>query len=227
MGWGSIVGAVTGGAWGAAQGNQADAAGRAAKKQQQSLDRATEIANEQFQQTRQDNMPALDARNASLDKMRLLLGIGGDKTAAGYGSLSGSIQPGDVQNEAGYQFGLNQGLTAQNNLLGARGMRNSGAAIKAATRYGNDYATTHYDNAFNRIVSDRNQQLNPLSVLAGAGQVGANTVAQAGQNYANTAGNNAIQSGNVGAAQSMGQANAWTNALNQGVSLGKNFLMGG
>ena len=235
MGWGSVLGGVVGtlvggpigGLMGFSAGSQSEAAGRAADKQQASIDRATDIANQQFQQTRQDNMPALDARNASLEKMRLLLGIGGDKTATGYGSLGGAINPGDVTQEAGYQFGMDQGMKALNNQLRARGLSGGGSLLKAGTRYATDYATTKYDNAFNREIANRNAQLNPLSALAGAGQIGASTIAQAGQNYATTAGDNAIQKGNVGAAQSIGQANIWGNALNQGISLGKNLLMGG
>lgn len=221
MGWGSFLGVL-----GLQADQQSNAIARATDKQQAGLDRSTDIANQQFQQTRQDNMPALDARNASLDKMRMLLGIGGDKTASGYGSLGGAINPGDVSLEPGYKFGLDQGMRGLNNQLRAQGKAGGGSMIKAGTRYATDYASTKYGDAFNREIANRNQQLNPLSVLAGAGQVGASTIAQAGQNYASTAGNNAIQYGNVGAAKSMGSFNAWNNALNQGLSMGKQAMGG-
>jgi len=222
MGWGSIGGLV-GGVFGGILGNSVDAQGRAADKQVNAINRSTDIQDRQFQQVRQDNMPLMDARNVSLDRMRTLLGLGGDSSSKDYGTLGGAISPSNVQNEAGYQFGLNQGLTAQGNMLGARGMRNSGAAIKAATRYGNDYATTKYDNAFNREIANRQQQLAPLNSLAGFGQQGVNSINQAGQNYANAASENALQIGNVGATKSIGQANIWQGAANQGLG----FLMGG
>ena len=205
---------------------QSNAAGRASDKQLQGTRESNATQKAMYDQTREDNMPALDARNASLQRMRELLGIGGDTASKGYGSLGGGINPGDVQNEAGYQFGLNQGLTAQSNQLGARGMRNSGAAIKAATRYGNDYATTKYDNAFNRIVANRSAQLNPLQSLAGASQTGASTVANAGGNYANTVSGNQTALGNALGANSLAQGNIWGGALNQIGSAAKGWYSG-
>ena len=203
-----------------------NAAGRASDKQLQGTRESNSTQKAMYDQTREDNMPALDARNASLQRMRELLGIGGDTASKGYGSLGGGINPGDVQSEAGYQFGLNQGLTAQSNQLGARGMRNSGAAIKAATRYGNDYATTKYDNAFNRIVANRSAQLNPLQSLAGASQTGASTVANAGGNYANTVSGNQTALGNALGANSLAQGNIWGGAINQLASGVKNVNWG-
>ena len=205
---------------------QSNAAGRASDKQLQGTRESNATQKAMYDQTREDNMPALDARNASLQRMRELLGIGGDAASKGYGSLGGGINPGDVQNEAGYQFGLNQGLTAQSNQLGARGMRNSGAAIKAATRYGNDYATTKYDNAFNRIVANRSAQLNPLQSLAGASQTGASTVANSGNNYANTVSGNQTALGNALGANSLAQGNIWGGALNQIGSAAKGWYSG-
>ena len=205
---------------------QSKASGRAAAKQAASAAEANATQRYMYDQTREDNMPALEARNASLQRMRELLGIGGDTASKGYGSLGGGINPGDVQNEAGYQFGLNQGLTAQSNQLGARGMRNSGAAIKAATRYGNDYATTKYDNAFNRIVANRSAQLNPLQSLAGASQTGASTVANSGNNYANTVSGNQTALGNALGANSLAQGNIWGGALNQIGSAAKGWYSG-
>lgn len=217
---------ITGGAALAGGILSSNAAGRAANKQLQASQESNATQKAMYDQTREDNMPALDARNASLQRMRELLGIGGDAASKGYGSLGGGINPGDVQNEAGYQFGLNQGLTAQSNQFGARGMRNSGAAIKAATRYGNDYATTKYDNAFNRIVANRSAQLNPLQSLAGASQTGASTVANAGGNYANTVSGNQTALGNALGANSLAQGNIWGGALNQIGSAAKGWYSG-
>lgn len=218
---GAVVGsAVVGGAI------QSGAAGRAADKQAASASEANATQKAMYDQTRQDNMPALEARNASLERMRSLLGIGGDTSAAGYGSLGGAINPGDVTKEAGYQFGLNQGLGSLNNQLAARGMRNSGAALKASTRYGNDYATTKYDNALNRIMAIRSEQLNPLQSLAGASQTGASNVATAGGNYALNVGNNQTSLGNAQAANSLAQGNIWGGAVNQLGSAAKGWITG-
>lgn len=199
---------------------QADAAGYATDMQDEASRRSDATNRYAYDTTRSDNMPALDARNQSLNRMRELLGISDNKSASGFGSLGGRINLGDVTNEAGYKFGLDQGLKTQQNVLGARGMRNSGAAIKAGARYGTDYATTKYDNAFNREVANRSAQLNPLQSLAGLGQTGASTVANAGQNYANNVGANATNLGNAQGAGAMAQGNIWGNTINQLVSQG-------
>lgn len=193
----------------------------ASKRQARSADNATQAQIDMYDQTRTDNLPALDARNASLARMQSLLGIGGRSDGSSeYGTLGGSIEPTDVANDPGYQFGLSEGLKAQSNLAGARGMRNSGAALKQAARYGTNYATTKYDTAFNRVIANRNAQLNPLQSLAGLGQTGATTIAGAGQNAANNVSSNIIGAGNAGAANSLAQGNIWGNAANQLVSQG-------
>lgn len=189
-------------------------ANKAAGAQTAAANQANDTQNRMYDQTRADNMPALDSRNASLAKMRELLGIGGDSGAQGYGSLAGPINAGDVQNSAGYQFGLNQGLGSLNNQLASRGMRNSGAALKAATRYGNDYATTKYGDAFNQQLASRNAQLNPLQSLAGLGQSGASTIAQAGANNANNVSQTQASLGNALGANYIAQGNALSNAGN-------------
>lgn len=176
---------------------------------------ATQLAKDQYDQTRTDNLPALGARNDALTQLETLLGVGKDKTAAGYGSLTGPINPGDVTNDPGYQFGQAQGQRALDNSFNARGMRDSGAARMAAARYGTDYATTKYDDAFNRVLQNRQQQMNPFLSLAGAGQVGTSQIGAAGQNYATSAGANAIAAGDASAQNSLAQGSIYANAGNQ------------
>ena len=56
----------------------------------------------------------------------------------------------DFYADPGYQFGLNEGVRARENSASARGMQLSGPQQKALTRYGTDYASTKYNEAFNR-----------------------------------------------------------------------------
>lgn len=209
-----VAGAVAVGTIGGALINS-NAAGKASNAQQNAANSANATQLQMYNQTREDNMPALGARNDALSRLEELLGVGGDKTAAGYGSASGPLQVGDVTQDPGYQFGLQQGQTALNNALAARGMRDSGAALKAAARYGTDYATTKYDDAFNRAQTNRQLTLNPLQSLAGLGQTGASTIAQAGANSANNIASNQIGVGNAQAANSIAQGNIWGNTANQ------------
>lgn len=172
----------------------ADSSRRASNQQKDALDAANQTSNDQFNAIQARDQPLVDARNQSLAKMKQLLGL---DTSAGSPTAA-------IKTDPGYQFGLEQGTQALNNRLNARGMRNSGAALMEAQRYGNDYATTKFDNAFNRYAS-----------MAQLGQVGANSINNAGQNNATTVGNNLISAGNVGAANSLSQGNIWSNTGNQ------------
>jgi hypothetical protein len=154
-------------------------------------------------------MPALEARNRSLARMQELLGI------SGTGSAQRSLTGADVMADPGYQFGLQQGQQAIDRQATARGMRNSGAALMAAGRYGNDYGSTKYNDAWNRQQGERTNQFNQLASVAGAGQVGSNQIGQAGQNYANAAGNNGMMAANAQGAAGIASANTWSNAGNQ------------
>lgn len=205
MPWVAAVGAVVG------AGISADAAGDAADAQASASDRATAASQAAAEQARQDNMPALEARNASLAKMREMLGISG----TGAGSMSSSLTARQVQSEPGYQFGLDQGQQAMQRQANARGMLNSGNALLAASRYGNDYATTKYGDAWNRMQGDRTNSFNRLASVAGLGQTGASQIGQIGQTAALTAGNNMMSAANAQAAGTMAQANTWANAGNQ------------
>jgi hypothetical protein len=178
----------------------ADAAGYAARLQSDTANRATDLQNEQYQQTRADNAPLLGARNDALSQIQNLL-----------------KNPQGITNDPGYQFGMDQGTRALNSGAAARGMTYSGAAGKALARFGQDYAGTKLDASYNR-----------LSNLAGMGQVGANNNQQAGMNYANNAGNNMIGAANAGGAAAMSGARGWGNALNSVSAYGqRNGWFGG
>ena len=192
-----------------------DGAKSAAKTQAASADAANATQKAMYDQTRQDNMPALDARNASLARMRELLGIGGNTGAQGYGSLAGPTRVANVAADPGYKFGMDQGLQALNSQLTARGMRNSGAALKAATRYGNDYASTKYGDAWNRVNSDNTNTFNRLASVGGLGQTGATLVGQAGTLTGQGIASNQMGAGNALAAGTIGSTNALVGAGNQ------------
>lgn len=178
---------------------------KAAQQQAESASAADATQRYFYDTTREDNMPALEGRNWAIEQLRERLG----------GAYGQRIDPGDVTQEPGYQFGRQESMNALNATLAARGMRNSGAALKAATRFGNDYATTKYDNAFNREVANRSAVLNPLQSFAGLSQTGASTIAGAGQNTANALSANAIGLGNAQAAARIGGANALGDTINR------------
>lgn len=216
----SIVATVGGSLIGA--GIAADAAGDAADTQAAASDRASKLQKEQYDATVERNKPFVQGGTTAFNALLDRLGLSGNTTAQGYGSFGKVPTAAEVMAEPGYQFGLQQGEQARARMFNARGLRDSGAAIKEATRFGTDYASTQYGNAFNRNQSANQQAFNQLGQVANLGQNSANNTGQAGANYATTAGANMIGAGNAQAAAGIAGANAWTNALNQGVSIYNN-----
>lgn len=128
--------------------------------------------------------------------------------------------------DPGYQFRLAEGLKALDRSAAARGMLQSGAALKAAARYGQDYASNEYQNAFNRYQLERQARLGPLQSLAGVGQTTAQALGgaagQLGANLGQTYLTSGIQAGQARASGYLGGANALTGALGTGLNYYQN-----
>lgn len=133
-----------------------------------------------------------------------------------YGSLLKSFGIEDFQADPGYQFRLSEGEKGINRAMASRGQYDSGAALKALQRYGQDYASGEFGNAYNRYTANQTSQYNRLAGLAGSGQTAANTLGNAGADYANYAGNNLTSNANAQGAAGIAGANAWSNALTSG-----------
>lgn len=204
-GW--VAGAAVVGAVGGAM-ISSNGAKKAAGIQAASADAATQAQLDQYNQTREDQAPyrAL-ATEVGLPGIRNFLSSNNNQLTAA-----------QVMAEPGYQFGLAQGNKNLQGSAAARGGLYSGATLKALNRFGNDYATTKFDNAYNRMETGRTNQFNRFATAAGIGQTANNQVAQAGMNFANNAGSNLIGAGNAQGAAALASGNAWGNALNQGIS---------
>lgn len=189
----------------------ANASKKSAKTQAAAADRATAAQERMYEQTRADQANARALGDSAINQLRQYLTSG---------ELTREFQPGDLTSEPGYQFGLQQGQRGLESSAAARGMGLSGAALKAASRFNNDYAGTKYSDAFNRFQTSRANKFNPLLQLAGAGAVANQQVQSAGQNYANAAGSNIIGAGNAAAAAGMQRSNIYGNALNQFAAMG-------
>lgn len=149
------------------------------------------------------------------------------KNEPGYTPFVNTLE--DLQNTPGYQFRLQQGEQALNNTAAARGNLLSGAAAKEMQRYGQGFASTEYQNAWDRAQSAYQNAVNryntnrqtKYNMLAGQGQQGQNAatgmagIAQnAGQTSAQIYGNTANNLSNIATQQGQNQANAWGNATN-------------
>jgi len=133
---------------------------------------------------------------------------------AGMRALSGLEDKnllGDFQGDPGYQFRLAEGNKAINNAAAARGMGNSGRTLKELSRYGQDYASNEYGNAYNRAFSR-------LSTLAGFGSGANQGMANAAQNYGNAVSGNQIGLGNSIASANIATANRQAQLAGQGTT---------
>lgn len=113
----------------------------------------------------------------------------------GFGDLAHKFTMADYQADPGYAFRVAEGQRALDNSAAARGGLQSGNALKAAARYGQDMGSQEYGNAYNRFNNDQTNQFNRLSSIAGVGQTANNSLASAGANFANQTGNYAMTNG--------------------------------
>lgn len=88
----------------------------------------------------------------------------------GLSNIMRGFDPGDITQNSAYQFRLAEGQKALERSLAARGMSNSGAALKAAQDYGQNLAAEEYDNAYRRWYQEN-------ANLANAGQNAAGNTA--------------------------------------------------
>lgn len=109
--------------------------------------------------------------------------------SADFGKYARDFGMSDFQADPGYAFRLAEGQKALERTAAARGGLLSGAALKAATRYGQEAGSQEFTNAFNRYQTNRANQLNPLQSLANQAQTSANTIGSAAGQYGSNVGN--------------------------------------
>jgi hypothetical protein len=126
------------------------------------------------------------------------------------------------QADPGYGFRLKEGLRALDQSAAARGGLLSGNQLRGVNEFGQNLASQEYMNAFNRYQTERNARLNPLQSLVGMGQTTTNTLSNEAGQYGQTLANNAAQMGNIRASGYMGQANALSNSIGQGLNYYQN-----
>lgn len=182
-------------------------AGKAAKTQAASADRASQIQQENFEQTRKDLMPYKQAGDTSLSQLM------GQMTPDGYFNQTYTGQ--DIYSDPSYQFRLQQGQDAIQSSAAAKGGLLTGATLKALQNYGQESASQEYSNAYNRFNADQTNRYNRLSNLVGIGQNAAAQVGNAGAQTAQAVANNTMAGANALAAGQIGSANAWTNGAQQ------------
>lgn len=143
-------------------------------------------------------------------------GIIVDPNSPDFGKYARDFGMQDFNEDPGYAFRLAEGQKAIERSAAARGGTQSGAALKAAARFGQDLGSQEYQNAFNRYQINRANQLNPLQSLMGAGQSAANTLTSAAGQQGQNQASNIYNAGQARASGYVGSANALSGAL-QGI----------
>lgn len=232
----SVTGAIMAGVGAASSIGSAvigsNAAGKAAKAQEDSTKYAADLQKEEadnslnFQKQvygdqKANQQPYLDAGKSALTQLTAGTAPGGQFTKTFTADDMASLDP-------GFDFRMQQGQLALERAEAAGGSIGSGGALKAATQYGQDYASGEFNNAWNRFNTTQNQNFNRLASLAGLGQTGTQSVNSSGSqaagnvtgidmNTGSALAQEAMASGNAQASGYMGAANAWGSGLN-GVS---------
>ena len=179
----------------------ASSASQSGRQQAGATTYAADLANQQYNQTRADQMPFLEAGKTALNQ---LIPLASNYKPFDYNAMTA---------DPGYGFRLSEGQKALDRQAAARGGLISGSALKAATRYGQDMGSQEYTNAFNRYQTERNAQLNPLQSLAGMGQTTATNLGTMGAANAANVGNLATSGAAASAAGNIGATNAITGGV--------------
>ena len=202
-------------------GASALAASKAAKAQTQAAQQAGDVQERMFQRQVELQEPFRQGGLTAQQQIMQLLGIGGDQTAAGYGSLAKPFGMEQFQQDPGYAFRQSEGMKALERSAAARGNLLSGSTMKGIQRFGQDLASQEYQNAFNRYQVERANRLNPLQSLMGSGQSSANVLTGAAGNLGQGLAQSELAAGQARASGYIGASNA----LNQAIGGVSNYLV--
>jgi hypothetical protein len=194
-----------GGALGAK--SQKKAAKKAALLSQTAADTNNALAGQVYQDTTNALAPYTQAGNPAGTQMNAMLGLSGQQA-----QTQGFDQ---FRNSTGYRFRLGEGMDALNSGYAGAGVLQSGAALRGAQEYGQNFASNEYNNYMQML--DNQQRLGLSATLGQAGL---------GQSYVGTVtGNNWMNADNQGnAALIRGQSNPFATALS---GIGGTLMSGG
>lgn len=181
-------------------------ANRAAKEQAGAMDRASQLQYQQYQEDVARQKPFYDVGVNALPEL---------VEASRYQPFTMD----KFQADPGYAFRLKEGQKTLERSAAARGGLLSGGTGKALQRFGQEFGSQEYTNAFNRYQAERQARLSPLQSLTGMGQTTAQQIGGAGQNMTTNVGNNI---GNAAAARASGYVGT-ANALTGGLSTYLNY----
>ncbi len=186
----------------------ADTSRKAANTQADAAQRATDTQLSMYERQREDLAPWRLAGGNALTALTEKIGAG----------------PGDYQKSPSYDFLLGEGVRAMERGAASRGKQFSGAQAKALTAYGQNVASSDYDNWLRRWY----QSLTPYQSLAGVGLTAGSQTGAGALTTGQAIAGNELRVGNALAAGQMGVGNSMISGLNwlgnQGGQAGMNLL---
>jgi hypothetical protein len=211
----------------------------AANTSANAANRAADLQNAQFQQTRSDMAPWRNYGAGAMGMLAQIYGVpygangasdmapANDPGAAGNpggvgpdGQPTNALAAGGSPNRFGgffaspdYEFKRAEGLRDIERTAAGRGSLMSGGTLKALTRYGGDLASGEWNNYVNRLAS-----------LAGVGQSSSYQTGVLGANAANNSGNALMAGANTRAAGTLANGQTWGNALSSLGGIGANLF---
>ena len=192
MTWGAVA-SIGVGLYSASQNRSA--ASQAADAATQANERAQAFQQQMFNEQKALTAPYREGGATAQNRLMELLGIGTNTGGADYGKYGKDFSMSDFQVDPGYSFRLSEGQQALDRSAAARGGTQSGAALKAAARYGQDMGSQEYGNAYSRYQTNRTNQLQPLGNLITTGANASTNSATAAGNYGTSGANLMSQSG--------------------------------
>jgi hypothetical protein len=119
----------------------------------------------------------------------------------------------DFTKDPGYDFRLSEGTRGLEGSAAARGNVLSGAAQKALTKYGQNFASNEYGKAYDRYNTDQENRYRRLFGGTGVGLNATGAVTNAGMGYGTNSMNLMTGGANAGAAGSIAEGNAWNSGV--------------
>ena len=191
-----------------------NASRRAASTAADSAADARTETKRQYDITREDQKPFMQTGVAANARLASMLAPGGELAQR----FSASDMESDPVYQSGLKFGLDQGTGAINQRAIAGGSYDSGATLKALTRYANDYGSTKANESYNRFNNDQTNLYNRNAGVSGAGQVATNQVGAQGAQAAGQIGGYLTDAGSARSAGIIGGANAWGQGISSAVN---------
>lgn len=189
MSWGYVAVAAATVVGGVLSSNAAD---KGADAQTQASNAATAEERRQYNQTREDQMPFLEAGYGALKRQQAILD--GDYSA--------------FESSPDFVFSRDQGLQSLERGAAARGGFMGGGADADRIAFATGHANQNLNSYWNKLAGQ-----------AGQGQVSAGNLGQLGAQSAGNIGQHLIGAGQARASSYASQANTWNNALQQGANM--------